>query len=100
MWGKKNEGIREGNATIQNNVIEQGPNTQNPYIIAYGEEGQSNPGTTVSIADNTIVNDDPGGARYPESYRNSARLYRQQRLRLDCMHSCPTDHWPSQVRRS
>jgi hypothetical protein len=51
-----------GNATITNNVIEQGPNTQNPYIIAYGEEGQSNPGTTVSIADNTIVNDDPGGA--------------------------------------
>ena len=29
-----------GNATITNNVIEQGPNTQNPYIIAYGEEGQ------------------------------------------------------------
>ena len=27
-----------GNATITNNVIEQGPNTQNPYIIAYGEE--------------------------------------------------------------
>jgi hypothetical protein len=50
-----------GNATITNNVIEQGPNTQNPYIIAYGEEGQSNPGTTVSIADNTVVNDDPGG---------------------------------------
>jgi Hint domain len=51
-----------GNATITNNVIEQGPNTQNPYIIAYGEEDQSNPGTTVSIAENTIVNDDPGGA--------------------------------------
>jgi hypothetical protein len=51
-----------GNATITNNVIEQGPNTQNPYIIAYGEEGQGNPGTTVSIAENTIVNDDPGGA--------------------------------------
>ena len=29
-----------GNATITNNVIEQGPNTQNPYIIAYGEEGR------------------------------------------------------------
>ena len=47
-----------GNATITNNVIEQGPNTQNPNIIAYGEEGQNNPGTSVQIANNTIVNDD------------------------------------------
>ena len=47
-----------GNATIANNVIEQGPNSQNPFIFAYGEEGQSNPGTNVSISGNTIVNDD------------------------------------------
>ena len=46
-----------GNAQIQNNVIQQGQNTQNPYIIAYAEEGRSNPGTAVSIAGNTIVND-------------------------------------------
>jgi hypothetical protein len=48
-----------GNADIENNVIEQGPNSQNPYIIAYGEEGASNPGTTVTIANNVIVNDLP-----------------------------------------
>jgi Hint domain len=47
-----------GDATITNNVIEQGPNTQNPNIIAYGEEGALNPGTSVLIANNTIVNDD------------------------------------------
>jgi Hint domain len=48
-----------GNATITNNVIEQGPNTQNPNIIAYGEEAPPlNPGTSVLIADNTIINDD------------------------------------------
>ena len=35
-----------GNATISNDVIEQGPNTQNPNIIAYGEEGASNTGTS------------------------------------------------------
>ena len=46
-----------GDATIQNNVIEQGPNSENPYILAYGEEGQSNPGTSVLIANNVIVND-------------------------------------------
>ena len=50
-----------GDATISGNVIEQGPNTQNPYIIAYGEEGASNPGTSVAITGNTIVNDDPSG---------------------------------------
>jgi hypothetical protein len=48
-----------GNADIENNVIEQGPNSQNPYIIAYGEEGASNPGTSVTIANNVIVNDLP-----------------------------------------
>jgi hypothetical protein len=54
-----------GNATITNNVIEQGPNTQNPNIIAYGEEGNLHVGTSVLIADNTIVNDDAS---------NSARM--------------------------
>jgi hypothetical protein len=51
-----------GNANIANDQIEQGPNTQNPFIIAYGEEGASNPGTNVSITGNTIVNDDSRGA--------------------------------------
>jgi hypothetical protein len=51
-----------GNATITGNEIQQGPNTQNPFIIAYGEEGASNPGTAVSIVSNTIVNDDSRGA--------------------------------------
>ena len=46
-----------GNATITNNVIEQGPYSQNPFIFASGEEGESNPGTNVLIAHNTIVND-------------------------------------------
>lgn len=50
-----------GNATISGNTIEQGPNTQNPAIIAYGEEGASNPGTSFAITGNTIVNDDPSG---------------------------------------
>src|SRR4029077_11542254 len=46
-----------GNATIQNNIIEQGPNSENSNILAYGEEGQTNPGTSVLIANNVIVND-------------------------------------------
>jgi Right handed beta helix region len=51
-----------GNATITGNVIQQSPNTQNPFMFTYGVEGESNPGTSVSFASNTIVNDDPSGA--------------------------------------
>jgi hypothetical protein len=46
-----------GNATIANNVLQQSASVENPYIIAYAEEGRSNPGTSVSISGNTIVND-------------------------------------------
>jgi hypothetical protein len=50
-----------GNANISNNVIEQGAHTQNPFIVAYGEEGASNHGTSFAITGNTVVNDDPSG---------------------------------------
>jgi hypothetical protein len=46
-----------GDATITNDTIEQGPNGQNPAILAYGEEGASNAGTSVNISNDTIVND-------------------------------------------
>jgi len=46
-----------GNATIQNNVIEQGPNSQNNKIIDYGEEGSLNPGTNFVISGNPITID-------------------------------------------
>jgi hypothetical protein len=38
-------------------VIEKGPNAQNPFMIAYGEEGVTNTGTDLSISNNTLVND-------------------------------------------
>jgi hypothetical protein len=50
-----------GNANISNNQIEQGPNTQNPAMIAYGEEGRSNTGNTIAITSNMLVNDDGRG---------------------------------------
>ncbi len=46
-----------GNATIQNNVIEQGPNSQNPAIIAYGEEGGVYSGSALLVSGNTVLND-------------------------------------------
>jgi hypothetical protein len=50
-----------GGVTIKNNIIEQGPHSDNNFIIAYGEEGSLRGGTAVSIEDNTIVNDEAGG---------------------------------------
>ncbi len=63
-----------GDATIQDNVIEQGPNTQNPNIIAYGEEGNLNPGTSVLIANNVIVNDLASGSAQLVLNRTSTAL--------------------------
>jgi hypothetical protein len=49
-----------GNAAITGNVIEQGPNTHNPAIFAWGEEGITRPGMAF-ITGNLIINDNPGG---------------------------------------
>src|SRR5262249_48931408 len=46
-----------GNAIIRNNVIEQGPHSLNPVIIAFGEEGSLNPNTKLQVTSNTILND-------------------------------------------
>src|SRR6185295_5179268 len=46
-----------GNVSITGNVIEQGPFSQNPYIIAYGEEGLRYAGNSLLINSNTILND-------------------------------------------
>jgi hypothetical protein len=51
-----------GNATITGNVIQQGPNSPNQNIVAYGEEGLVAGHTNnVSMTGNTIVNDRSGG---------------------------------------
>ena len=46
-----------GNSVIQNNVIEQGPLSQNPIIVSYGVEGNLNPSTSLLVIGNTILND-------------------------------------------
>ncbi len=51
-----------GNVRIQNDVIEQGPNSQNRTIIAYGEEGTEHTGNNVLISNDTIVNDEAGSS--------------------------------------
>ena len=46
-----------GNALIQGNTIEQGPASQNPAIIAYGEEGGVYANSSLTVTGNTILND-------------------------------------------
>lgn len=50
-----------GNAVVQGNTIEQGPKSQNPGMIAYGEEGGLQPGS-LTVAGNLIVNDLTNGS--------------------------------------
>ncbi len=46
-----------GVGVIRDNVIEQGPNTDNPNIIHYGGESAAYAGSSLTIADNMVVND-------------------------------------------
>ncbi len=46
-----------GNAVIKNNVIEQGPLSDNPKIICFGEEGGLWASSSLQISGNQILND-------------------------------------------
>lgn len=50
-----------GLAVLVGNLIQQGPNAGNPTLIAWGEEGASNPGNEIVLSSNTLVNDYTGG---------------------------------------
>jgi len=52
-----------GLAFIIGNLIEQGPNTDNPTLIAYGEEGPG-PNSNLFVVNNTLVNDRPNGGTF------------------------------------
>jgi len=46
-----------GLSYIIGNLLQQGPDTDNPAIIAYGAEGLSNPNRNLYVVNNTFVND-------------------------------------------
>ncbi len=46
-----------GNVVITNDVIEKGPNSQNPTIISFGEEGSILSGSSLQVTNNTILDD-------------------------------------------
>ncbi len=45
-----------GRASLSNNVIEQGPNSENPAIVHFGGEGTPYAGSTLTMTGNTVVN--------------------------------------------
>jgi hypothetical protein len=49
-----------GNAIIRNNIIQQGPNSDNPSIIAYSAEGRPYRNSQLDVSGNTIINDMTG----------------------------------------
>jgi len=50
-----------GTSYVIGNVIQQPAANQNPNIVAYGEEGATNPGQDLYFVNNTVVNDFAGG---------------------------------------
>jgi hypothetical protein len=51
-----------GRSHVVGNLIEQGPATENATMLAYGEEGATDPGARLTIVANTFVNDRHGPA--------------------------------------
>ena len=45
-----------GKAVLRDNIIEQGPASQNPAIVHFGGEGTPYAGSSLEIADTTVVN--------------------------------------------
>lgn len=55
-----------GTAVVLGNSVEQGPNSENPSILAYGLEGTvpENPDHALYVVNNTFVNDRPSGGTF------------------------------------
>jgi len=49
-----------GQTLISGNIIQQGPNSANPNIVAYGAEGSLHGNSSLTMTGNVIVNDMPG----------------------------------------
>ena len=49
-----------GQATLTNNVIQQGANSANPNIVAYGAEGSLHDNSSLTMTGNTIINEMAG----------------------------------------
>lgn len=65
-----------GETIVMGNLIEQGANSQNSTIVAYGSEGINNPIADFVVVNNTIVNNRPSGTFFAvSSSTNLFKLY-------------------------
>jgi hypothetical protein len=53
-----------GLSYIVGNLLQQGPNTENPTMLTYGEEGLVNTNKTLYVVNNTFVNDRTAGGTF------------------------------------
>jgi len=53
-----------GTSYVIGNVIQQPASNSNPNILAYGEEGASNPGKDLYVVNNTFLNDSGSGGTF------------------------------------
>lgn len=53
-----------GISYVIGNLIQQGPQTDNSTIVAYGKEGLSNPTNALYFINNTVVNDGPADGTF------------------------------------
>jgi hypothetical protein len=63
-----------GQATLTGNTIEQGPNSQNPTIVAYGEEGGLHANSSLTMTNNTVLNDLSKGTLLLDSSNTKATV--------------------------
>lgn len=55
------------------NTVQQGPRTENPIMISYGEEGLTHPSHELYAVNNTLVNDGPTTAEFIRVQRGAVR---------------------------
>lgn len=63
-----------GLVTLSGNVIQQGPNGQNPNIIAYGAEGVTHSVNSLTMTGNTVLNDMGRGTLVFDASGTAAKL--------------------------
>ncbi len=69
-----------GDSVIAGNVIEQGPNSENPTLISYGAEGLENPSSRLWVVNNTLVNHRASGTYVAVAPGTNAHLWNNLRV--------------------
>ncbi|WP_270937881.1 calcium-binding protein [Falsiroseomonas oryzae] len=50
-----------GRAVLRDNVLQQGPNSENPVIVSFGVEGNVHANSSLEMTGNTVIDEHPSG---------------------------------------